>query len=363
MAHPPAGTLGDLVSGIPDAEIRGDAGVSISSVAYRSTEASPGSLFFCVPGSSRDGHDFAPEATSRGGVALVVERWLDVAVPQVLVPSVRRAMGPISAAFFERPADAMTLVGVTGTNGKTTTTYLLESVFRAAGRTPGVIGTTGVRIDGVPTPFPRTTPEAPDLHRLLAEMAAAGVEAVAMEVSSHGLDQHRVDGVRFARAVFTNLSQDHLDYHGSMQAYFEAKARLFTFAMSKRAVVNIDDEHGRRLAEGELPTVTYGLDEAAHVRGTDVRTSDEGTRFLADGVLIRSRLRGRFNVENCLAAFATARDLGIADTVVADAIASVDRVPGRVDLVEAGQGFLVMVDYAHTPDSVDNVLRAARPRA
>ncbi len=363
VAHPHAGTLGELVSGLPDAEIRGDAGVPISSIAYRSTEGSPGSLFFCVPGSNRDGHAFAPEAISGGAVALVVERPLDLPVTQVVVGSVRRAMGPISGAFYGHPADAMTVVGVTGTNGKTTTTYLLEAVFRQAGLTPGVIGTTGVRTDGVPTPFPRTTPEAPDLHRLLAEMRASGIDAVAMEVSSHGLDQHRVDGVRFSRAVFTNLSQDHLDYHASMETYFEAKARLFTPEMSERAVVNVDDGYGRRLAANGLPTLTYGLDAVADVRGTDVHTGEDGIRFVAAGLPIRSGLRGRFNVENCLATFTTARDLGIAELEVAEAIASVDRVPGRMELVVAGQAFLVMVDYAHTPDSVDNVLRAARPLA
>ena len=359
----PSRPLADLVSALPGASLRGDGSASVSGLCYRSDEAAQGSLFFCVPGVRLDGHDFAADAVARGASALVVERWLEHEVAQVLVPSVRRSMGPISAAYFGRPSDAMTVVGVTGTNGKTTTTYLLEAVFRAAGRTPGVVGTTGVRIAGRPTSFPRTTPEAPDLHRLFAEMAAARVDAVAMEVSSHGLDQHRVDGIRYDLAVFTNLSQDHLDYHASMQEYFAAKARLFTPAMSEGAVVNHDSEEGRRLAASGLPTITYGLDAGADIRATHVQTTAHGVAFRADGVAISSTLRGLFNVENCLAAFATARSLGLDGHVAAGGISSVRGVPGRVEAVEVGQSFLVMVDYAHTPDSVQNVLRAARPLA
>ena len=355
--------LGDLLSDVPNPEIRGDAAARVSSVCYRSADAGPGALFFCVRGSAADGHAFAADAVGRGAVALVVEHWLEVDAAQVLVPNVREAMGPISAAFYGHPADRMTVAGVTGTNGKTTTTYLLEAIFRGDGRTPGVVGTTGVRIDGRPEPFPRTTPEAPDLQRLFAQMAREGVEAVAMEVSSHGLDQHRVDGVRYAAAVFTNLSQDHLDYHASMQEYFLAKARLFTPAMSDRAVVNVDNEQGRLLATTDLPTITYGVAPDADVRATDVDATVDGIAFSVDGNRIRSALRGSFNVENCLAALATARALGIEDEVAAGAIEAVPGVPGRVETVEAGQPFLVMVDYAHTPDSVENVLRAARPLA
>jgi UDP-N-acetylmuramoyl-L-alanyl-D-glutamate--2,6-diaminopimelate ligase len=360
VAAPHARALSDIVFGLAGAEIRGDLDTSISELCYRSAEATDGCLFFCVRGARADGHDFAEQALARGAAALVVERWLSVGRPQVRVPSVREAMGPISAAFFGRPGDAMTVVGVTGTNGKTTTTYLLEAVFRAAGHTPGVIGTTGVLIDGRPVPFPRTTPEAPDLHRLLRGMALAGVDAVAMEVSSHGLDQHRVDGVRFTRAVFTNLTQDHLDYHGSMEDYLAAKARLFTPSMSELAVVNHDSQEGRRLVRAGLPTITFGIDAGADVRARQVETTREGISFLVDGLAVRSTLRGLFNVENCLAALATARSLGIPDAVTAAAIGSVDAVPGRVEAVEAGQPFLVLVDYAHTPDSVESVLRAGQ---
>jgi UDP-N-acetylmuramoyl-L-alanyl-D-glutamate--2,6-diaminopimelate ligase len=358
---PLARPLSDLVTSLPRAQLRGDPTTLVTELAYRSQQVDPGNLFFCIPGTRVDGHGFAAEAVARGATALVVERPLEVPVAQVLVGSVREGMGPISAAFFGRPADAMTMVGVTGTNGKTTTTYLLESVFRAAGIVPGVVGTTGVRIDGEPVPFPRTTPEAPDLHRLLWRMAQRGVGAVAMEVSSHGLDQHRVDGVRYRVAVFTNLTQDHLDYHASMEDYFLAKAKLFTTALAERAVVNHDSAEGRRLLGSGLPTLTYGIDRGADVHATDVRTTAHGLSFRVDGRTVRSALRGLFNVENCLAALATSRSLGLADEEAARGIERVRGVPGRVEAVEAGQDFLVMVDYAHTPDSVENVLRTARP--
>jgi UDP-N-acetylmuramoyl-L-alanyl-D-glutamate--2,6-diaminopimelate ligase len=351
----------DLLVDLLRREVRGDPDVPISDLSYRSPDAAPGSLFFCVPGATLDGHDFAEEAVSKGAVALAVERWLPVEATQVLVPSVREAMGPVSAAFYDRPAQGMTMVGVTGTNGKTTTTYVLESVFRAADLVPGVVGTTGVRIGGRPAPALRTTPEAPDLQRLLAEMRDEGVGAVAMEVSSHGLDQHRVGGIRFTCAVFTNLTQDHLDYHASMEAYFAAKARLFTRERSERAVVNIDDPAGRRLRDLDLPTITFGIEnEGAEVRATDVRATDEGIAFRVDDIEIRSPLRGRFNVENCLAAIATARALGIEDSVAVRGIEALRGVPGRVEPVDVGQDFLVMVDYAHTPASLESVLLAAR---
>ncbi len=353
--------LDALIRSLPRAEVRGDGAVRVSDVVYRSGDVRPGALFFCVPGTRRDGHGFAAEAVARGAAALVVERPLPLDVPQVVVPSVREAMGPVAAAFFGRPADRMLVVGVTGTNGKTTTTYLLAAIFREAGMAPGLIGTTGARIGDEPVPFDRTTPEAPDLHRLLALMAERGVRAVAMEASSHGLHQHRVDGLRFSCGVFTNLSQDHLDYHGSMEEYFAAKARLFTPELAERAAVNVDVPEGRRLLRPDLPTVTYGLGAVADVRATEVETSARGIAFRARGVEVRSPLRGLFNVYNCLAALAAARALGIDPGTAARGIARVPGVPGRVEPVEAGQPFLVLVDYAHTPDGIENVLRAARP--
>lgn len=357
--------LRELLAALPDAEVRGDAAVSVSGLTYRSTEAKRGALFFCIPGTRLDGHDFAGEAAAAGAVAVLAERWLELSpdVTQVVVPSVRWAMGPVASVFYRRPSERMLLVGVTGTNGKTTTTYVLEEVFRAAGLVPGVIGTTGARVDGVPVPIERTTPEAPDFHRLLAEMLERGVGAVAMEVSSHGLDQHRVGGARFACAVFTNLSQDHLDYHGTIEEYYRAKARLFTPEMADRAAVNVDPPEGQRLVAeigARLPVLTYGVGEGADVRATDIDLRSDGLSFLLDGREVRSPLRGAFNVHNCLAALAAARQVGIDEEAAIRGLGRVRGAPGRFEPVEAGQRFLVVVDYAHTPDSVENVLLAAR---
>jgi UDP-N-acetylmuramoyl-L-alanyl-D-glutamate--2,6-diaminopimelate ligase len=343
-------------------EVRGDARAAIRGLAYRSSDVGDGALFFCVPGERVDGHDFAVQAVRAGAAALVVERWLDVEGPaQVRVPSVRWAMGPMSATFYGRPSERLSMVGVTGTNGKTTTTYVLEGIVRRSGSVPGVIGTTGVRIGGVTEPFDRTTPEAPDLQRLLARMADLGVGGVAMEVSSHGLAQHRVDGTVFGCAVFTNLSQDHLDFHGTMDEYLAAKARLFTPELSLRGAVNIDDPAGRRVAaEASVPVSTFGLAPDADVRATDVDVRADGIRFRVNGLDIKSSLRAPFNVSNCLGAISAARAIGIDDRSIAEGIAQASLVPGRLEPVEAGQPFGVFVDYAHTADSLDNVLRAAR---
>ena len=352
--------LADVVAAVDDAEVRGDA-VLVSDASFDTRDVSPGSLFFCIPGATVDGHDLAGRAVEAGAAALVVERWLDVAAPQVLVPSVRAAMGPMSAALFGHPAETLTTVGITGTNGKTTTTFLLESILRAAGSTPGVIGTTGARVAGVPLPLARTTPEAPDLHRLLASMRDRGVATVAIEVSSHALAQERVGGMRFDVVAFTNLSQDHLDFHADMESYFRAKASLFTPERAARSAIGIDDDHGRRLlAETSIPRLTYGRSPDADVRATDVEVDASGIRFRVGGMVFASPLRGSFNVDNCLCAVAVARLIGIDDEVAARGIAELAGVPGRLEPVEAGQDFLVVVDYAHTPDSIQTVLAAAR---
>jgi UDP-N-acetylmuramoyl-L-alanyl-D-glutamate--2,6-diaminopimelate ligase len=356
----PSIPFADVVAAVPEARRRGAA--EVRDVAFDSREVTPGALFFCVPGASLDGHAFAPAAVEAGATALVVERWLDLEVPQALVPSVRSAMGPMSAVAFGHPARSMTMTGVTGTNGKTTSTYLLEAIFRSAGMRPGVIGTTGAWVDGHAVPLVRTTPEAPDLHRLLARMRDAGVRAVAMEVSSHALDQDRVGGVVFDAVAFTNLSQDHLDYHGSMEAYFAAKAELFAPERALASAINVDDAAGRGLLERvAIPSMTFAIDRDADVRAAEVVVTAEGSSFMVDGRRIETKLRGRFNVSNCLAAVAVARTVGIDIGVSAEGIASVREVPGRVEAIDAEQGFLVVVDYAHTPDSIHTVLRAARP--
>jgi UDP-N-acetylmuramoyl-L-alanyl-D-glutamate--2,6-diaminopimelate ligase len=343
--------------------MRGQSSASLDEVAFDSRHVAPGALFFCVRGASADGHDFAQEAIRSGAAALVVERWLDLDVAQVLVPSVRQAMGPMSAVVLGEPARSMTIVGVTGTNGKTTIVHLLDAVFRAAGHRTGAIGTVGAHVAGEPVPIARTTPEAPDLHRLLRRMRDAGVTMVAMEVSSHALDQGRVGGLRFDAAIFTNLSQDHLDHHGSMESYFAAKASLFTGDRAKHAVVNLDDAWGRRLLDVPVPITTFGLDPAADVHAEDVRTEPDGLAFRVDGREVTSSLRGGFNVSNCLAAIASSGLVGVSTDDAIRGVAEAGQVSGRMEPVEAGQRFLVVVDYAHTPDSIRTVLAAARPLA
>jgi UDP-N-acetylmuramoyl-L-alanyl-D-glutamate--2,6-diaminopimelate ligase len=359
-AFPPV-PFARLVAAVPGATIRRDNEIVVADVAFDSREVTPGAVFFCVPGSRADGHAFADAALDRGAVALVVERWLDVVAPQALVPSVRASMGPMSAAAFDDPASSMATVGVTGTNGKTTITYLLGSILDAAGWTSGLVGTTGASIAGTPVPLARTTPEAPDLQRLLARMRERDVRGAAIEVSSHALAQHRVDGFVFDVAIFTNLSQDHLDFHPSMEAYFEAKARLFDATHARRGAVNVDDAFGRRLMHARIPITTYGVRRDADLRATEVAVTRDGISFSAGGLTLRSALRGDFNVVNVLASVAAARLLDIPNHAIAEGVAAVDHVPGRMEPVDAGQDFLAVVDYAHTPDSIRSVLRASRP--
>ena len=345
--------LNALLAELPGAELvpgTGDTDVELTGVSHDSRAVSPGDLFCCVRGEHADGHDHAPGAVAAGAVALLCERRLDVAVPQVLVADARRAMAPASAAVYGHPSARLEIVGVTGTNGKTTTVHLLRSVLAAAGRRAEVIGTlTGAR----------TTPEAPELQRLLAGFVADGVDAVAMEVSSHALALHRVDGTRYRVAVFTNLSAEHLDFHASMEEYFQAKARLFTPELADAAVVNVDDPRGRLLLDAAVvPTRGYSVDQ---VDGLEVgRTA---SRFRWRGVDVAVPLGGRFNVSNALAAAEAAVTLGIDPAAVAEGLAAAGPVPGRFEAVEAGQPFGVVVDYAHTPDGLEHVLETARELA
>ena len=357
----PLASLAPAVQG----EVRGDPATMVGDVVLDTRKVAPGALFCCVPGARVDGHDLAGKALDAGAVALVVQRPLELKAPQLVVGRVRDALAPLAAAFFDHPSRRLDLVGVTGTNGKTTTTFLLEAIFRAAGRVPGVLGTVEVRVGDDRRPAIHTTPEAPDLQRLLAEMADSGVQAAAMEVSSHGLALHRVDGTRFKAAIFTNLTQDHLDFHADLDDYFLAKRRLFTPAFTPLGVVNLDDPHGRLLAgTAEIAVVTTGTATDADWRATDVAASLEGTSFRvaspAGSRPVRLRLAGQFNVANALGALAAADALGIdLDTAVAG-LEALAGVPGRFERVDAGQPFTVLVDYAHTPDSLDNLLRAAR---
>lgn len=351
-------TLADLLPGAP--------GVGVSSLAYDSRAVVPGSLFFCVPGFEVDGHDFAADAVARGAAALVVQRPLELGVPEVVVGSVRAAMGPAAARFFGDPSAGLDVVGITGTNGKTTTAYLLREMVLADGGSCGMIGTVKTVIAGSERAGVRTTPEAIDIQRDLRAMVDGGDRACAMEVSSVGLALQRAGAVRFAAAVFTNLSPDHLDFHGTMDAYFGAKRTLFENLPAERAILNLDDEHGRRLA-AELPgATTYAIDRDADLRARDVRLDERGASLRVDTpdgpLALRSPLSGRFNVSNLLAATAAARAMGVGAGAIAAAAATATRVPGRLEAIDEGQPFAVVVDYAHSPDSVDHALRLLRGR-
>ncbi|HWE10319.1 MAG TPA: UDP-N-acetylmuramoyl-L-alanyl-D-glutamate--2,6-diaminopimelate ligase [Solirubrobacteraceae bacterium] len=340
------------------------AGVEITDLCYDNRLVTPGALFFCIVGFTRDGHDFAADAVARGAAALVVERPLDLDVPQVQVPLVRPAMAPAAAAFFGDPTTQLTTSGVTGTNGKTTTAFLLRALLASDGRQTGLLGTVKSVIGGREHEVQRTTPEAIDLQRTFRQMLDGGDRAAVMEVSSHALALHRADAIHFAAAIFTNLTQDHLDFHPTMEDYFAAKRRLFVEAQPAAAVINIDDPYGRRLAAEVPGAITFAVKSDATYRATEVSTELHGSRFTAetpDGSIdLRSPLRGEFNVYNVLGALAAARALGVPAVVCTEAIATAGQVPGRFETVDEGQPFAVLVDYAHTPDSLENVLRAAR---
>jgi UDP-N-acetylmuramoyl-L-alanyl-D-glutamate--2,6-diaminopimelate ligase len=346
--------LGDLLAAVGDVPLdlappeAGD--VEITAVVHDTRAVTPGALFCCVPGSRVDGHDLAAEAVTAGAAALVVERPVGAGVPELRTPLTRAAMGPIAAAVCGHPSRALRLVGVTGTSGKTTTTHLLAAVFEHHGWSTGVIGT----LSGS-----RTTPEAPELQALLAAERDAGREAVAMEVSSHALAQDRVAATRFAVAVFTNLSLDHLDFHRDLDDYFEAKAKLFRPELSDVAVVNLDDPRGRQLADRALvPTTGYRLEDA-----TDVAVAPDRSRFRWRGHAVELRLGGRFNVANALAAATAAEVLGIPAATIASGLGTASPVPGRFEPVDEGQPFAVLVDYAHKPDALAQALTTAREAA
>jgi len=370
-----------------------NAAIEISGLAYDSREVWPGTLFFCVPGFRSDGHEFAAGAVEDGAVALVVERPLGLGVPEVVVPSVRAAMGPMAARWNGDPTSRLKVVGVTGTNGKTTTAFLVRALLEAAGEQTGLLGTVKSIVGGEERSVDRTTPEAIDLQADFRAMLDAGDRACAMEVSSHALTLGRASGIHFAAAIFTNLTQDHLDFHETMEDYFQAKRLLFLpgevggghgsvgdGARPGVSVVNVGDPYGRRLA-GELDgAITFAVDEddaaghddlrrEADYRATDLRCDMAGCRFTLHTPADRSEIGrreamlpmpGRFNVANALGALAVGHALGHdLDTLIAGLERGV-RVPGRFESVKEGQELAVIVDYAHTPDSLQNVLRSAR---
>ena len=366
--------LSDLFALLPEAVVAGDLGTPIAGLAYDSRRVSPGDLFACLPGERTDGHRFIPEAVAAGAAALLVRQGAydpaAATVPAVAAPDTRAALAAIADAFHDYPSRALRLIGITGTNGKTTTSYLIEAILRAQGRRTGVIGTLAYRIGDAIRTATHTTPEAPDLQALLAEMRATGVQEVCLEVSSHALAQRRADHCRFTCAVFTNLSRDHLDYHASLEDYLQAKSRLFfdpAFQPESGVrvnVINADDDAGPRLARQAVGvTITYGM-RGGDVIARDVALSPQSTQFrlqTPEGVsAVNLKLVGAFNVYNALAALAAALALGVDLEAAIRAVEAVDPIAGRFERVEAGQEFAVVVDYSHTPDGLEKALENAR---
>jgi len=327
-----------LIAALAPTDVVGGGALEIRELAYDAREVPRDSLFFCVPGAKADGHDFAAAAVEQGAVALVSERQLDLEVPQLVVPSVRAAMPLAAVEFFGDPTAELPVAAVTGTNGKTTTAYLLASILAAAGEQPGLLTNVERRVGDDVREVGLNTPESIDLQRLFRQMLALGNRVCVMEATSMASSKGRLEGTRFAVLVFTNLTQDHLDFHGTMEEYFESKRRLF--AQAAQAVINVGDEYGERLAS-ELPgAITFRPDDGLGA--------------------VRLKLQGRFNVENALAASAAARALGIGDETIRAGLELLDRVPGRFERVDEGQPFTVLVDYAHTPGALETALRSAR---
>ena len=358
--------LDALIGALAPGDVIGRRPVEILDLAHDTRSVRAGTLFFCVPGARADGHDLAADAVAAGAAALVVERPVDVAVPQLVVESARAAMAVAADVFFGLPTEQLAVAGVTGTNGKSTTTFLLRSILEADGRRTGLVGTVEWVVGGATRPAPHTTPEAIELQRLFREMLDAGDEAVALEASSHGSHFRRLDRVRFDALVFTNLTREHLDLHGDMEAYFQAKRKLFTGIAPPPAAVNVGDPYGRRLADElasahRAPLVTFGLRPEAEVRADGLELGARGSTFTAAGIAVETPLLGIFNVENVLGAVAGALLLDVDEEAIVEGVRSVTGVPGRFEAVEEGQGFAVVVDYAHTPDALETVLRAARP--
>ncbi len=366
-------TVGELAQAAGEllVEVRGPTEQVVTGLAHDSRVVNAGDAFACVVGLKADGHEHAGAAVAAGATALISERVLDLGVSEIVVTSARRALGRLAAELNGRPGTRLELFGITGTNGKTTTAYLLEAICRAAGRTTGLIGTIETRMAGSSRPGVRTTPDSLELQGLLAEMAGAGVTSVVMEVTSHALVLHRVEGLCFQSVAFTNLSQDHLDFHHDMEDYFAAKKDLFTPQRARRGAVNADDVYGQKLAADKaIDLITFGLSPDAHVCGRNVRLGRRSNDFVisvkgvewAEGaeVEVSSGLVGEFNVSNCLAACAAALGAGLSLDAVRQGLEEVKAVPGRFESVDQGQPFAVVVDYAHTPDSLDNVLAQAR---
>jgi UDP-N-acetylmuramoyl-L-alanyl-D-glutamate--2,6-diaminopimelate ligase len=362
--------LGELLRGVTTLERGADAGAPVSSLAYDSRRAGPGTLFFAIQGEKADGHNFISQALERGAVAIVSERAApsELAGRWIRVATIRRALSEAARTFYGQPDSRLQLIGITGTNGKTTTAFLVESILQAAGIRAGLFGTIEYRLGDRALPALNTTPESLDLLGYFAQLVEAGGQAAVLEVSSHALAQERVWGFRFSAAVFTNLTQDHLDYHKDFEHYFLAKRRLFEGLGTpppEWAIINVDDPWGARLLKLPYPQcLTYGMNSQAQVNPKHVNYSPTGLEAVVatpvGKVRVTSPLVGRANLANVLAATATAASLGISREGIERGIASLKAVPGRFERIEEGQPFLVVVDYAHTEDALRNVLKTAR---
>ncbi|HIX32194.1 MAG TPA: UDP-N-acetylmuramoyl-L-alanyl-D-glutamate--2,6-diaminopimelate ligase [Firmicutes bacterium] len=356
--------LRDLLAGVELAECHADLDMEITGVSYDSRRTAPGDLFTAMRGYAADGHAFIPMAAEKGAACVLCEEAPKIAVPWVRVDSARRALAVLSANWFGRPADDMIMIGVTGTNGKTTTTYLLKQILeQAAGAKVGLIGTNQNMIGAEILETERTTPESFELHKLFRAMKDGGCTHVVMEVSSHALYLDRVYGIPFAVGIFTNLTQDHLDFHKTMENYCDAKARLFS--MCRTGVVNADDPwHERLLRDASCRVLTYGRGENADLRAEDVQLSAAGVAFTAAAKAERAKIfvgiPGEFMVYNTLDVLGAALSLGISLEKSAEVLRTSARVKGRVEVVPTGTDYTMLIDYAHTPDAVENVLRSVR---
>ncbi len=364
--------LQDVIAAVrPEAISSPDAAaLPIRSVHYRAQDVVPGGLFVAIRGFAADGHDFVDRAVANGAVAVVAQKPTPGAVPVLQVPDTRKALAQIAAAFYAHPSKTMALVGITGTNGKTTVAYILERILDAAGITAGVIGTVNHRCGGQVWPSANTTPESLDLQRLLAEMRKTGATHVVMEVASHGIELKRVEGCAFDVGVFTNLTQDHLDFHGDMTRYWQTKKRLFTELLPaggkpSRAVINRDNRHGRELARemaDRMPALTFGFDAANDIWATVAQSDLNGSRGTihtpAGDLAFASPMVGRHNIENLLAAAGAALALELPREAIQAGLAAAGGAPGRLERVPDDHGRFVYVDYAHTPDALENVLNA-----
>ena len=362
-------TCGELFTGI-DCTIIGNPDEPISGIAYRSDAVNPGDAFCCIVGIKADGHSFAQDAIDRGARVLIVERKVYLAdatdVTEVVVKDSRKAMARLASRFYGNPSEAFSLVGVTGTNGKTTTTFLVNHIAQVLGNKTGLIGTVGIEIDGEHRPSSHTTPESPDLQKIFAMMRDEGCGVVSMEVSSHALDLERTWATKFAVTAFTNLTQDHLDYHKTFEAYFAAKARLFSKDYPAKRVINIDSTWGKELLKrsstNEDIIITTGFDPSAQIHPIDVEYGAASTRVVlsvrGSQMEVTYPLVGRFNVENVMTAFGIALQLGYSASAIVEALRDVPAVPGRLQRVatEHDGGVSIYVDYAHTPDALEKAI-------